>query len=111
LVYSKAEDDIFCLPCVLFANRDNLGQFVSEKFNYWTAKVVNLQVIFLTNITSLQSSTTTLEPGKGHSTYRLYCKAESLQYHQQNRVSVVPLINIYCKPVRQGPSTTNTRIW
>ena len=37
-VYSKEEDGIFCLPCVLFANKDNLGQFVCDKFNYWTAK-------------------------------------------------------------------------
>ncbi len=37
-VYSKAEDGIFCLPCVLFANKDNLGQLVCKKFNYWTAK-------------------------------------------------------------------------
>lgn len=36
--YSKAEDGIFCLPCVLFANKDNLGQFVCEKFNHWTTK-------------------------------------------------------------------------
>ncbi len=29
-VYSKAEDGIFCLPCVLFATKDNLGQFVCK---------------------------------------------------------------------------------
>lgn len=37
-VYSKAEDGIFCLPCVLFANKGNLGAFVCEKFNNWTKK-------------------------------------------------------------------------
>lgn len=37
-VYSKAEDGLYCLPCVLFASRDDLGQFVSEKFNLWTKK-------------------------------------------------------------------------
>ena len=33
-VYSKAEDGIFCLPCVLFAVGTDLGQFVNEKFDY-----------------------------------------------------------------------------
>ncbi len=28
-VYSEAEDGIFCLPCVVFATKDNLGQFGS----------------------------------------------------------------------------------
>ena len=37
-VYSKAEDGVFCLPCVLFADSTNLGQLVSEKFNHWTRK-------------------------------------------------------------------------
>ena len=37
-VYSMAEDAIFCLPCVLFADSTNLGQLVSEKFNHWTRK-------------------------------------------------------------------------
>ena len=37
-VYSKMEDGIFCLPCVLFASRQNLGQFVCEKFNSWSKK-------------------------------------------------------------------------
>ena len=39
-VYSKAEDGIYCLPCVLFANSSDfsLGQFVREKFNHWTKK-------------------------------------------------------------------------
>ena len=37
-VYSKAEDGIFCLPCVLFAKKDNLGQFVGTKFNLWSKK-------------------------------------------------------------------------
>ena len=37
-VYSKAEDGLFCLPCVLFANVRGLGQLVREKFNHWTRK-------------------------------------------------------------------------
>ena len=37
-VYSKSEDGLFCLPCVLFANKGNLGQFVTHKFNHWTKK-------------------------------------------------------------------------
>ena len=37
-MYSKAEDGIFCLLCVLFARKDNLGQFVCEKFNVWSKK-------------------------------------------------------------------------
>ena len=37
-VYSKEEDGLFCLPCVLFANKERLGQFVTEKFNHWTKK-------------------------------------------------------------------------
>ena len=36
-VYSKAEDGLFCLPCVLF-RRDNTGQFVTKKFDTWTKK-------------------------------------------------------------------------
>ena len=39
-VYSKAEDGIFCLPCVLFATKDNLGQFVCSKFNLWSKKSI-----------------------------------------------------------------------
>ena len=35
-VYSKSEDGLFCLPCILFARKDHLGQFVSSKFNHWT---------------------------------------------------------------------------
>jgi len=38
LVYSKEEDGLFCLPCVLFATKQNLNQFVTEKFNHWTKK-------------------------------------------------------------------------
>ena len=37
-VYSKEEDGLFCLPCVLFASKEMLGQLVTEKFNYWTKK-------------------------------------------------------------------------
>lgn len=36
--YSKMEDGIFCLPCVLFASKDDLGQFVCQKFNTWSKK-------------------------------------------------------------------------
>lgn len=39
-VYSKAEDGIFCLPCVLFATKENLGQFVCSKFNVWSKKSI-----------------------------------------------------------------------
>lgn len=38
LVYSKIEDGIFCLPCVLFAAKQDLGQLVCEKFNTWSKK-------------------------------------------------------------------------
>ncbi len=48
-VYSKAEDGIFCLPCVLFANKDNLGQLVCKKFNYWTAKTSKFSKHISTN--------------------------------------------------------------
>lgn len=37
-VYSRVEDGLFCLPCVLFARKDDLGQFVHEKFNTWSKK-------------------------------------------------------------------------
>ena len=37
-VYSKMENGIFCLPCVLFASKPDLGQFVNEKFNKWSKK-------------------------------------------------------------------------
>ena len=37
-VYSKEEDGLFCLPCVLIANKTNLGQLVTHKFNHWTKK-------------------------------------------------------------------------
>ena len=37
-VYSKAEEGIFCLPCVLFASKDDLGHFVCDKFNAWSRK-------------------------------------------------------------------------
>ncbi len=39
-VYSKSEDGIFCLPCVLFATKDNLGQFVCKKFHLWSKKSI-----------------------------------------------------------------------
>ena len=39
-VYSKVEDGIFCLPCVLFAAKDNLGQFVCRKFDAWSKKTM-----------------------------------------------------------------------
>ena len=28
----------FCLPCVLFATSNDLGQFLTEKFNFWHKK-------------------------------------------------------------------------
>ena len=37
-VYSKMENGIFCLPCVLFASKPDLGQFVNEKFKKWSKK-------------------------------------------------------------------------
>ena len=37
-VYSKVEDGLFCLPCVLFSTKGDLGQFVCEKFNTWSKK-------------------------------------------------------------------------
>ena len=37
-VYSKSEDGLFCLPCVLFASGNYLGKFVSENFNHWSKK-------------------------------------------------------------------------
>ena len=38
-VYSKFEDGIFCLPCVLFASKpSDLGQFVSVRFDTWSRK-------------------------------------------------------------------------
>ena len=37
-VYIKAEEGIFCLPCVLFASKDDLGHFVCDKFNAWSRK-------------------------------------------------------------------------
>ena len=43
-VYSKSEDGLFCLPCVLFANKDNLGQFITRKFNHWTKKTSKFSV-------------------------------------------------------------------
>ena len=39
-VYSKAEDGIFCLPCVLFATKDNLGQFVCNLWSKQSIKFV-----------------------------------------------------------------------
>ena len=36
-MYSKVEDAIFCLPCVLFATKE-LGQFVCTGFNAWSRK-------------------------------------------------------------------------
>ncbi len=39
-LYSKSEDGIFCLPCVLFATKDNLGQFVCKKFHLWSKKSI-----------------------------------------------------------------------
>ena len=39
-MYSKAEDGIFCLPCVLFAVGSDLGQFVSKTFDNWVKKSV-----------------------------------------------------------------------
>ena len=36
--YSKEEDGLFCLPCVLFASKEKLDQLVTEKFNHWTKK-------------------------------------------------------------------------
>ena len=37
-MYSKEEDGLFYLPCVLFASKEMLGQLVTEKFNHWTKK-------------------------------------------------------------------------
>ncbi len=37
-VYSKVEDGIFCLPCVLFASGHDMGQFVCRKFDNWSRK-------------------------------------------------------------------------
>ncbi len=48
-VYSKAEDGIVCLLCVLFDNKDNLGRFVCKKFNYWTAKTSKFSKHISTN--------------------------------------------------------------
>ena len=42
-MYSKVEDGIFCLPCVLFATSNDLGQFVTEKF-----LIINV-IVFMTN--------------------------------------------------------------
>jgi hypothetical protein len=36
-VYSKLEDGIFCLPCVLFASIGP-GKFVTTKFDNWSRK-------------------------------------------------------------------------
>ena len=36
-VYSKVEDAIFCLPCVLFATKE-LGHIVCTGFNAWSRK-------------------------------------------------------------------------
>ena len=63
-VYSKAEDGIFCLPCVLFADSKHLGQFVREKFNHWTRKNVkfsshnskNYHQVAMTRVECLKSS-------------------------------------------------------
>ena len=42
LLYSKVEDGIFCLPCVLFAVQGNckLGKFVCVQFNQWSKKTL-----------------------------------------------------------------------
>ena len=49
-VYSKEEDGLFCLPCIFFANKERLGQFVTEKFNHWTKKkIVSFLLIILNN--------------------------------------------------------------
>ncbi len=37
-MYSKEEDGLLFLPCVSFATKENLNQFVTEKFNHWTKK-------------------------------------------------------------------------
>lgn len=36
LVYSPHDDGGFCLPCVLFASKDNLGILVNTPFTRWT---------------------------------------------------------------------------
>ena len=36
--YSKVEDGIFCLPCVLFASGHDMGQFVSDNWSRKTRK-------------------------------------------------------------------------
>ena len=63
-VYSMAEDAIFCLPCVLFADSTNLGQLVSEKFNHWTRKSMKFsshnstkyQLLALSRVDALKSA-------------------------------------------------------
>ena len=66
-VYSKAEDGLFCLPCVLFANVLGLGQLVQEKFNHWTRKTTKFashnskryHQLAMTRLDALKSSMTT----------------------------------------------------
>lgn len=41
LVYSKHQDGGYCLPCVLFGQKENLGVLVSRPFTKWT-KVSNI---------------------------------------------------------------------
>ncbi len=36
LAYSKSQDGVFCLPCVMFAKKENLAGFVRTPFNKWT---------------------------------------------------------------------------
>ena len=36
LFIARWKMEFFCLPCVLFATKDTLGQFVSQKFNLWS---------------------------------------------------------------------------
>ena len=36
LVYSEEFDGGFCLPCIFFATRENLGTLIKAPFNRWT---------------------------------------------------------------------------
>ena len=51
-VYSRVEDVLFCLPCVLFARKHDLGQFVHKK---WSKKLTNLHLTMELIITNLLS--------------------------------------------------------
>ena len=52
-VYSKIEDGLFCLPCVLFARKEDLGQFVHEKLTHGPKKQKSLRLTIKPIITFL----------------------------------------------------------